>query len=384
MLTNGGGKHETEKAADLSATLGVTIPESLYIQSHTPYRDMAASYANKTVLAIAQDPCKGKEILQRYGFSTVVTTGDLHHAAPDLWPFQPLPAGKPHHAPCSQPPLPAPVRSLRIDAVFVINDPAYWQLDLQILMDLLVSQGGVLGTVSARNGDASLPNAGWHQDGQPPIFFSASDLEFASAWPVPRFGQGSFIAALKGIWAAKTGPAATSAAASFGHTIIGKPTHSQYEYVENRQRELNEAKAAAAINGSSGSNSAAAFRCPPFRRNYMIGDNPESDIRGALNHQSRQGTKWLGVLVETGVWDGKGTPSVEPSYYAKDVRAAVELIGRLEGHALTVKVDRAGPDGRAGQLGAGAAAASAGPGPSFASQPLMPCCIGTWARLLLP
>ncbi len=70
----------------------------------------------------------------------------------------------------------------------------------------------------------------------------------------------------------------------------------------------------------------------------MIGDNPESDIRGAMNYKSDEGTERFGILVATGVWDDKTPPSVEPSYYVADIREAVELIGKLEGMDLGVPV----------------------------------------------
>lgn len=69
-----------------------------------------------------------------------------------------------------------PNNSLKIDAIFVYNDPRDWAVDTQLILDLLLSKQGILGTYSEKNGDKSLPNNGWQQDGQPPIFFSNPDL----------------------------------------------------------------------------------------------------------------------------------------------------------------------------------------------------------------
>ena len=322
FLTNGGGKTEAEKAAELSAMLGgVPVDPELYIQSHTPFRELAPRYANRSVVVVGQDPCKARAILLGYDFPDVVTTGQLHAALPDLWPFAPGPASHPVCRDAAGRAAPVPAADTRYAAAFVVNDPAHWQLDLQVLVDLLVSDGGRLGTTAARGnssgGSSSNGSGPRGAPGTPRLYFSASDLEFSSAWPVPRFGQGSFLASLRGIWAAKTGGAGDD----FPHELHGKPMASQYSFVERTERALQETRAG---------------RHCALERNYMVGDNPESDIRGALGYNSSQGTRWLGVLVRTGVWDGVSPPSVAPSHVADGVKEAVELIGELEGVDLTV------------------------------------------------
>ena len=350
FLTNGGGKTEEEKAAELSQMLdGVPIDPALYIQSHTPYRELAPQYVNKTVVVVGQDPCKAREILLGYGFTDVVTTGELHAAFPTLWPFVPLPGSG---EACDPQSARGPISlDTRYAAAFVINDPSHWQLDLQVLVDLLVSDGGRLGTTTAGHGGGG--------PATPHLYFSASDLEFSSAWPVPRFGQGSFLASLRGIWAAKTGGAGDA----FPHDIHGKPMASQYSFVERTEKALQETRTGRHCvlerNYSKHFSRDSLFSClrwrtlglglPPLpfsnspsvrlqltRYTAVVGDNPESDIRGALGYNSSQGTRWFGVLVKTGVWDGVSTPSVEPSFVADGVKEAVELIGRLENVGLTV------------------------------------------------
>ena len=62
----------------------------------------------------------------------------------------------------------------------------------------------------------------------------------------------------------------------------------------------------------------------PLRRVYMIGDNPESDIRGANNYQSPYGSVWRSCLVETGVYAGGEPPEgARPDVVSKDVGEAV-------------------------------------------------------------
>lgn len=41
---------------------------------------------------------------------------------------------------------------LKIDAIFVFSSPRDWGLDLQLILDLLLSHNGILGTSSPKNG----------------------------------------------------------------------------------------------------------------------------------------------------------------------------------------------------------------------------------------
>jgi len=56
----------------------------------------------------------------------------------------------------------------------------------------------------------------------------------------------------------------------------------------------------------------------------MVGDNPESDIRGANDFKSEHGTQWTSVLVETGVFRKGITPKYKPNVVVKDVLSGVK------------------------------------------------------------
>lgn len=70
----------------------------------------------------------------------------------------------------------------------------------------------------------------------------------------------------------------------------------------------------------------------------MVGDNPESDIRGANEFVSPQGVDWASVLVGTGVWNGKEGGALGPKYVPRkevdDVFGAVRWALREEGWGL--------------------------------------------------
>ncbi len=195
----------------------------------------------------------------RYGFRNVVTPGDIITQHPTIWPFARVFA---NYYRAFARPLPRPInvdnlsQSLKIDAVFVFHDPRDWALDTQIILDILLSSKGILGTYSSKNNNPSLPNRGFQQDGQPPIYFSNPDLWWAAAYHLPRLGQGGFREALEGVWAATTGGARMRV--ELQKVLYGKPFHSTYAFAEKKleaHREL--------IYGADATT--------PLKRVYMIG-----------------------------------------------------------------------------------------------------------------
>ena len=63
FLTNGGGKHETERVADLSEKLDIPIDVSMIVQSHTPFADLKHLH-DKTVLVAGGDYDKCQIVAQ--------------------------------------------------------------------------------------------------------------------------------------------------------------------------------------------------------------------------------------------------------------------------------------------------------------------------------
>ena len=338
LLTNGGGKHESERVAEISRALALTTPltSANLLQSHTPIADFLPSgfphhhhpagpalAADATVLVVGGEADRCRLVAERYGFQTVVTPGDLLAAHPDMWPSsgvfldgyysrfaRPLPRAVD----------PSSSGGLKIDAILVFHDPRDWGLDLQVIVDVLLSEGGVVGTVSGRNGDSSLPNCGYQQHGQPPLYFSNPDLVWAAGWHLPRLGQGGFIHALEGVWRRLT-----RGAAELRCTVLGKPSALTYAVAENRLRAFRRD-----LLRRTHPDDDASSPVPELRKVYMVGDNPESDIQGANSHRSTHGTEWLSVLVQTGVFkagqqrDAPLPPELRPRVVVDDVGAAVD------------------------------------------------------------
>lgn len=312
LLTNGGGKSEAERVSDLQKKLDVELDTSMIVQSHTPFADMTDLH-NKTVLVAGGDYDKCRLVAESYGFKNVVTPGDIVTAYPDIWPFAKVFLESGYYKSFARP-LPKPIiphstdakESLKIDAVFVYNDPRDWGLDSAVILDTLLSPQGFLGALSAKNGDKSLPNSGYLQDGQPHLYYSNPDMFWASSYHLDRLGQGGFEAAFSGLWAAVTGNAALN------KTIIGKPHQPTYEFAERRLRAHRKS-----LFGQVGLND-------PLRRVYMVGDNPESDIRGANGYRSPFGSEWKSVLVKTGVWKEGREPAYPPYTIQDNVLEAVK------------------------------------------------------------
>lgn len=61
LLTNGGGKHETERVAELSEKLHVPLDASVIVQSHSPFAELVNgadkenSLHDKCVLVVGGD-----------------------------------------------------------------------------------------------------------------------------------------------------------------------------------------------------------------------------------------------------------------------------------------------------------------------------------------
>ena len=264
-----------------------------------------------------------KLILSRYGFTNVVTPGDLITAYPALWPF----ANRQLYTEYARPIAHKLGRPLKISAILVFHDPRDWALDIQIVIDLLLSEKGVLGTISSKNGNPNLPNHGWQEDGQPMLYFSNPDLWWASDYHLNRLGQGGFRQALFGVMGAIMGREALENKARLKRKMFGKPSTETYAFAENKlnahrhtllgqtpETKLNTVYMVGGIH-------------PPYSvyvdSVLILPDNPASDIAGANKYQSPLGTTWDSILVKTGVYSS-GTPAHEPKAIVTDISAAVK------------------------------------------------------------
>lgn len=346
LLTNGGGKSEAERVADLAEKLGVDLDVSNFVQSHTPFQKLLdpgvelghpsleeyleqslgrKRFSGKdTVLVLGSDASKARRIANGYGFESVVTPGDILKACPDIFPFDPLhefydrqeilPLPKPIYNPNANPAVKLE-DCLKIDGILTFNDPRDWAVDIQLVTDLLLSHRGYLGTYSSRNGDQKLASKNrWQNDGQPPLIFSNVDLQWSTGYHQSRLGQGAFRGAVRNVMhkLATTWREDDIKTFEFGKPFPPTYTHA-WATLDGHRRRLG---------------------LPELKVVYMIGDNPQSDIKGALlwnrrlkRHKSA-GPYWKSCLVRTGVWKEDVRPlenvKPQPTHAVDDVRAAVQ------------------------------------------------------------
>jgi ribonucleotide monophosphatase NagD (HAD superfamily) len=133
------------------------------------------------------------------------------------------------------------------------------------------------------------------------------DLLYADDWSQPRYGPKAIEIMFTSVFKAHYG-------FDMQVTPLGKPLKPTYDYIEKRL------VAKAQRDGVKISNF------------YMIGDNPKSDIAGAITKG------WTSILVKTGVFDPRASTSTKDgndkefpaTYSVKDFEEAINLIYKLE------------------------------------------------------
>ncbi|KAF8070355.1 HAD-like domain-containing protein [Lyophyllum atratum] len=282
LLTNGGGVSESERCKKLTEQLGFQINPSQYVQAHTILKTLTHKYSDKAVLVLGGKLDSARKAAEEYGYKNAYTTTDVLAWNPSVWPF--------HEASPAELKVAKTVdfSHTRVSAVFVFHDPRNWALDVQVLCDVIQSNGIIGG-----------PYVPPEQRSQKPVdlIFCNPDLLWRSEFERPRLGQGAFKEAFQAVYKALTG-------STYPYVQYGKPTRATYKFAEtaltNRLEEIYGVRHS-------------------VHHVYMVGDNPKSDIAGAI------AADWYSILVETGVFDPQqGPPSPQPTHVAGDVEAAVK------------------------------------------------------------
>jgi len=247
FMTNGGGKLEERKAREMATMFDVPITPSQVCLAHTPMQDIASRHKKDLVLLVGKKYDELKRIAESYGFENVVTCEEYHEQHPLLYPdIVPKAVNRVEkwHAP--------------VGAILAMIDPLLWGRGLQICCDILRSSG-VPGQLVSKQ--------------IVPLYNSCADFEYATQFPVPRFGAGAFTQALMFLFQALTGR-------DLQHVQFGKPHSAQYDFAEVQIQRL-----------------AQEWGGPRVERFYMVGDNPVTDIQGA----NRAGNHWFSILTRTGM-----------------------------------------------------------------------------------
>ncbi|KAM9431362.1 haloacid dehalogenase-like hydrolase domain-containing 5 isoform 1-T1 [Salvelinus alpinus] len=236
FVTNAGNCMRQTKADQLSHILGVPITMDQVMMSHSPLR-MFKKYYDKCVLVSGQGPVL--DIAKNLGFQNVVSIDMLRESFPLLDMVD-------HNR---RPKVPSsPIANLpTVEAVILFGEPIRWETNLQLIIDILLTNGNLSGAHQSQK----LP--------QLPLLACNMDLMWMAEAQSPRFGHGTFLVCLENIYKKITGKEVKYKA------LMGKPSELTYHFAEYL------------IRGQA----VERNWTQPITTLYAIGDNLMTDIYGA-------------------------------------------------------------------------------------------------------
>ncbi|XP_028307498.1 haloacid dehalogenase-like hydrolase domain-containing 5 isoform X2 [Gouania willdenowi] len=279
FVTNAGNCMREAKAEHLSQLLEVEVSPEQVMLSHSPLR-MFTQLHKMRVLVSGQGPVE--ELAHNLGFEDVVTIDMLREAYPVLdmvdhnrRPKDSTPTSK------GLPP---------INAVILFGEPIRWETNLQLITDVLLTNGN--------------PGNCWNPVQYPhiPVLACNMDLLWVAEALNPRFGHGMFLVCLESLYKKVTGHELKYEA------LIGKPSVVTYNYAELLIRQQAE----------------ELGWTTPVKRLYAIGDNPMADIYGAnLYNQYLQASRRSRAQMKAKSSGGSSDPFTETQRKS----SSVELVG---------------------------------------------------------
>lgn len=294
FLTNGGGKTEAERCIDLSRQLDIEVSPAQFICGHTPMREMVEKY--QTVLVVGGEGEKCRQVAEGYGFKDVITPGDIIKDNEATTPFRKLTKEEKANSRSRD------YGKTKIEAIFVFADSREWAGDIQIMLDLAMSKGGYIGTLSETF------------DEGPPIYFSHNDIVWSAAHDNVRLGMGALRKMVEMLFKDLTKGKELETIA------FGKPQIGTFEFATRLLQQWRKDE--------------HRINAPPDTV-YFVGDTPESDIRGTNMFDEKAKNEWYSILVKTGVFQ-EGT---EPAYKPK---ATVETVLDAVKHGMKVEFEKRG------------------------------------------
>ncbi|KAI0133227.1 HAD-like domain-containing protein [Hypoxylon sp. NC0597] len=268
FLTNGSGKPEKDRCEQLSRILQNPVSTDQFIQSHTPMSALAEYY--NTVLVVGGEGYKCREVAEQYGFKDIVVPNDIVAWDPTIAPYRVFTEEERASS------RPRDFTKCNIEAIMVFSDSRDYATDMQIIMDLLRSENGRLGTLAKDPVSQRIP-----------IYFSQGDLLCPTEHWQPRMSQGAFRIGLEAMYKALTGT-------DLERVVYGKPETATYKYADEVLTSWMET-----LHGEE--------KLP--ENIYMIGDNPASDIIGGNMYG------WNTCLVRTGVFQGGDNDENNPANF---------------------------------------------------------------------
>ncbi|GAB1864649.1 Cat eye syndrome critical region protein 5 [Camponotus japonicus] len=325
FVTNSGNSLCRQKAVELSNWIGFEVAESQVVLAHSPLQ-MFNYFHNKQVLISGQGPIT--DIARELGFEKTTTIEELVKNFPCLDYVN----VKKRNPICG----PVDLNFPQIEGIVLLSEPINWETSLQLIVDLLITNGMPTGLPTT----IPYPHI--------PVLACNMDLLWSSEAPIPRYGHGTFLLCLENLYKKITGKDMTYAA------LVGKPSEITYYYAN--QLLVNHANSIGIENVDT---------------IYTIGDNINTDIFGAnlydkylSRYEFGEGTKsrslekllgknmrcpsakaCISILVETGVYQPDSKFRLDhsprdllpvdeglckPAFIVKDVGHAINLVFKEE------------------------------------------------------
>ena len=281
IVTNGGGDTEFAKSNQFSSTLGLSpknkLKEREIILSHTPIREALSYYStlDKSKVPLVLHCSKLHEIMKYYQIKRYITDIEyaliFKHIVPNNSIRCYFPMRKQLKAQAERR-LGMKLDSskpIAINSIFQITEVLHWEIPAQLCCDLMISTNGIPGT---KRKDLSKQLLTYH--------IANPDTVYQDVFTLPRYCSGTFLWSLLHLYKRTHN-------ASFEYVQYGKPNKTIFDFAKRRI--------------------AKQYPNRKISRYYMIGDNPDVDIKGAND---------LGitsVLVRTGIFTGKGNDKRYPA-----------------------------------------------------------------------
>lgn len=173
----------------------------------------------------------------------------------------------------------------------VFADSREWAGDIQIMLDLAMSKGGYIGTLSETF------------DEGPPIYFSHNDIVWSAAHDNVRLGMGALRKMVEMLFKDLTKGKELETIA------FGKPQIGTFEFATRLLQQWRKDE--------------HRINRPP-ETVYFVGDTPESDIRGTNMFNEKSKNDWYSILVKTGVYQDGTEPAYKPRTTVENVLDAVK------------------------------------------------------------
>lgn len=302
IITNGGGELESDRAKGLNSILSLKDSEIIkgnqVILCHTPLKLLVKSHKDKMIIATGVGDIA--KILTSYGFNRFLTVEEYCQIyRQSIGQFLRIESAEQRKQTYEIVEKRLGIKFspkihegkggldkdfLKFDSVFTMTDVSRWERSVQVISDILISKDGIPGSIRKSYDQQTVE-----------MHAACKDLVYKDNFPINRIANGGFIISLETIFKKLYNQ-------DLHYKIYGKPTRIIFDYaIDDVRREHN---------------------CERF---YMIGDNPEVDIKGAIN------TGINSILVQTGVWHKHhNCPENPASFIVHGVKDAIDLIFNLE------------------------------------------------------